>query len=169
MTSFKSIPPETLQKNAFEMIGKDWMLVTAEANGKVNTMTASWGGLGVLWNKNVSYVFIRPQRHTKSFVDQADTFTLTFFGEEHRKTLSYLGSVSGKDEDKIAKSGLTVKHLDGTPYFEEASLVIRCKKLFAQPLSPESFIETELIEKIYPTRDFHTMYVSEIMEVFIKE
>jgi len=169
MTSFKSIQPEILQKNAFEMIGKDWMLVTAEAGGIANTMTASWGGLGVLWNKNVAYVFIRPQRHTKSFIDQADTFTLSFLGEEHRKTLGYLGTVSGKDEDKIAKSGLTIKHLDGTPYFEEANIVMCCRKLFAQPLSPESFIETELIDKIYPTRDFHTMYVAEITDVFIKE
>lgn len=169
MTSFKSIKPEALQKNAFEMIGKDWMLVTAETNGKANTMTASWGGLGVLWNKNVAYVFIRPQRHTKSFVDQADTFSLTFYNDAHRKTLSYLGTVSGKDEDKIAKSGFTIKHIEGTPYFEEASIVMRCKKLFAQPLSPESFIETELIEKIYPTRDFHTMYVAEITDVIIKE
>lgn len=169
MTSFKPVKPESIQQNAFEMIGKDWMLVTAEADGKCNSMTASWGGLGVLWNKNVAYVFIRPQRHTKQFVDQADTFSLTFFTEDHRKALNYMGSVTGKDEDKIKGAGLTLKHIDGTPYFDEARLVIRCKKLFVQDLKPESFIDTTLIEKVYSEKDFHTMYVAEITDVLVRE
>lgn len=70
-------------------------------------MTASWGGVGVLWNKNVATVYIRPQRYTKEFVDGNEKFTLTFFSEQYRNALTYLGRVSGKDGDKIKESGLT--------------------------------------------------------------
>ena len=123
----KEIKPEELTKNPFHMIGKEWMLVTAEKDGKVNTMTASWGGVGIMWGKPVAYVFIRPQRYTKEFIDGTDTFSLSILGEEHRKTLSYLGTVSGRDEDKISKSGLHVKHEGVTPYFEEANTVMVCR------------------------------------------
>ena len=100
----KSIKPEELEKNVFHMIGKEWLLVTAEKEGKVNTMTASWGGLGVMWGKNVAYIVLRPQRYTKEFVDAGETFSLSVLDEEYRKTLSYLGTVSGRDEDKITKA-----------------------------------------------------------------
>jgi flavin reductase (DIM6/NTAB) family NADH-FMN oxidoreductase RutF len=169
METFKEIKPEALDQSAFQLIGNDWMLVTAEAEGKINAMTASWGGLGVLWKKNVAYVVIRPQRYTKDLIDQAATFSLTFYEESFRKTLSYLGTVSGRDEDKIAKSGLTLRHLEGTPYFEEARVVMRCKKLYAQDLAPESFIDTQLMNEIYPTKDFHTLYIAEITQVFVKK
>ena len=103
MNTFIEITPESLEKSPFQLIGKEWMLVTAEKDGIVNTMTASWGGLGVMWGKNVAYVVIRPQRYIKEFIDGSDTFSLTFFAPEFKKQLSYLGSVSGKDEDKIKK------------------------------------------------------------------
>lgn len=169
MSNFKEIKPEELNKSAFQLIGGDWMLITAEKGDKTNTMTASWGGLGVMWNKNVAYMVLRPQRYTKEFVDNSDTYSLCFFDDIYKKQLAYLGSVSGRDEDKISKTGLTVVHCDGTPYFEEARIVIICKKLFAQELTPESFIEKNLIEKNYPNKDFHTLYISEIEKILIKE
>lgn len=110
MSQWKELKPEEWNESVFRKVGKQWMLVTAEKEGKVNTMTASWGGLGILWGKPVAFVFIRPQRYTKEFVDQADRMSLSFLGEEYRKELSYLGTVSGRDEDKIAKAGLTVVH-----------------------------------------------------------
>jgi flavin reductase (DIM6/NTAB) family NADH-FMN oxidoreductase RutF len=169
MSKFIEIKPEELNESTFKLIGKEWMLVTAEKDNKVNTMTASWGGLGVLWNKNVSFVFIRPQRYTKEFVDNADTLSLTFFDQSYRKQLNYLGTASGRDEDKISKAGLTVSHLDNTPYFEEARIVIICKKLYSQELDPKCFIEKGLDGKIYPNKDYHTMYISEIEKVLIRE
>ena len=111
----KEIKPEELQKNPFQMIGKEWLLVTAEKEGKANTMTASWGGVGIMWGKPVAYVFIRPQRYTKEFIDAGDHFSLSVLGEDYRKTLNYFGTVSGRDEDQIAKSGLHVAHENGTP------------------------------------------------------
>jgi flavin reductase (DIM6/NTAB) family NADH-FMN oxidoreductase RutF len=168
MSNFVDIKLEALDQSVFHMIGKEWMLVTATADDTSNTMTASWGGLGVLWNRNVAYVFIRPTRFTKHLVDLADTFSLTFFDETHRKTLNYLGTASGRDENKIEKSGLTLIHEEETPYFEEAKLVLICRKLYAQELEAECFIDTALIEKLYPLRDYHTMYVVEITKAMIK-
>jgi len=166
--TFHKISPEEIQKNPFQMIGKEWMLVTAEKEGKVNTMTASWGGVGVLWNRNVVYVFIRPQRYTKEFMDEAETFSLSVLPQDYKKTLSYLGTVSGRDEDKIAKSGLRVAHEGGTPYFEEAETVLVCRKLFRQELAPESFIDQSLVGANYPNHDYHAMYVAEIQDVLVK-
>lgn len=159
---------EELNKNPFELIGKDWMLVTAELEGKVNAMTAAWGGMGVMWGKNVAFVVIRPTRHTKEFIDAADTFSLAFLDEGYRKTLGYFGSVSGRDEDKIAKTGLAVMHEGQTPYFEDAGLVLICRKLYAQEFEPCCFIDREPDEKWYPEKDYHTMYIAEIVKALKK-
>ena len=110
-------------QNVFNLIGEKWMLVAAaDKQGKSNAMTASWGGMGILWGKKVAFVFIRPQRYTKNFVDEAENFSLSFFGEEYRKMLSYMGRVSGRDKDKIKNSGLTLKIVDGSPVFQEAEM-----------------------------------------------
>jgi flavin reductase (DIM6/NTAB) family NADH-FMN oxidoreductase RutF len=169
MNKFKEIKPEELNKNPFKLIGSEWMLITAKNEDQVNTMTASWGGFGVMWNKNVAHVVIRPQRYTKEFIDNSDTFSLTFFHEKFKKELSYIGCTSGKNEDKISKANLTTKYLDSTPYFDEAGIVIICKKLYAQEFKPECFIESDLSEKVYPQKDFHTMYFGEIKKILIKE
>lgn len=167
--TFKEIQAEDFVYSTFKTIGKDWILVTAEKDGKANTMTASWGGLGVMWGKNVAYVVIRPQRYTKEFIDGADTLSLTVFDENYRKMLSYCGSVSGRDEDKIAKSGLTVAHENNTPYFNEAKIALLCKKLYAQEFKPECFIDQESKEKWYPGADYHTMYIVEIEKILVQE
>lgn len=162
------ISVEKLEKTPFELIGKDWMLVTAEMEGRVNAMTASWGGMGVMWGKNVAFVVIRPTRYTKEFVDAAETFSLAFLDENYRKALNYFGTVSGRDEDKIAKTGLTVMHEGETPYFEEAGLVLICRKLYAQQYDPACFIDLESDEKWYPEKDYHTLYIAEIVKALKK-
>ncbi len=168
--NYHTLKPEEISGNPFVRIGKQWMLVTAEKEGRINTMTASWGGVGVLWRKNVVFVFIRPQRYTKEFVDAGERFTLSFYGEEYRKALSYLGSVSGRDEDKIGKTGLTPCQFDGVPAFEEAQLVFTCKKLYAQEIDPKAFLPgNDCNEACYPQKDYHTMYVAEIESVYEKE
>ncbi len=169
MNGFKKIAAEEISKNTFELIGKDWMLVTAKKpDGTVNTMTASWGGLGVMWNKNAAFVVLRPQRYTKEFVDSSDSFSLTFFADDYKKQLSYLGSVSGRDEDKIAKTGLTVAENDGVPYFEESKMVLICKKMFAQEMTEDSFILKSIPKEMYSAGDYHTLYIAEIESVWVK-
>ncbi len=155
-------------KTPFEMIGKDWMLISAEKDGIVNTMTASWGGMGVIWNKNVAFVFIRPSRYTKEFIDNSEKFSLSFFDEGFRDKLTYLGRVSGRDENKIEKSGLTVASFDGVPGFSEAETTIVCKKLYAQDMAEASFISHEFFEKMFPVGDLHTMYIAEIESIHKK-
>ncbi len=167
--AWKEIGAKELTNNAFTMIGSDWMLVTAEADGKANTMTASWGGMGVMWGKDVAFVVLRPQRYTKEFVDATDRLSLTFFDASHRKTLSYLGSVSGRDEDKLKRSGLTLAHDGAVPYFEEANTVLLCRKLYAQEFQPGCFLDPALIQQWYPDQDFHTLYIVEVEKVLVAE
>lgn len=166
---FKKIKTTELQENPFQMIGKDWLLVTAEKDGQCNTMTASWGGVGVMWGKDVAFVVIRPQRYTKEFIDGSDTLSLSVLPGSFRKTYNYLGTVSGREEDKIKKSGLTVAHDGNTPYFEEADTVLVCRKLFAQPYQPEAFLSEDIKERWYPEKDYHTLYICEIEKVLKKE
>ncbi len=161
------IDPKALTFNPFQVIGAQWALITAGTKERCNTMTASWGGVGILWNKPVATVYIRPQRYTKAFVDRENTFTLSFLPEEYREQLVYCGRVSGRDEDKIARCGFTVEAAEcGAPYFAEAELVLVCRKLYRQTLTPGSFLEQDLIGKNYPSRDFHDMYIAEIIEAY---
>lgn len=157
-----------LNENVFELIGKKWMLITAAKEGKSNTMTASWGGLGVMWGKKVAYVVIRPQRYTKEFIDVAESFSLSFLPEKFRKELSYLGSVSGRDEDKIAKAGLSLTYQEEVPYFEESELVLICKKLFVQEFKDESFLDKSILDTWYKAGDNHYIYIAEIIDVLKK-
>lgn len=164
----REITAENINENIFKLIGKDWMLVAAQKDGKTNAMTASWGFAGVMWGKNCLITAIRPQRYTKEFIDGSDTFSITILPDGYRDTLNYFGSVSGRDEDKIAKSGLTVEKCENTPYFAEGKLVLICRKMFAQEIKAESFIDKEALEKWYPNNDLHTLYVAEIVKVLEK-
>lgn len=167
--AFKEIAIESLEFNPFTKIAKEWMLITAGDEKESNTMTASWGGLGIMWSKNVATAYIRPQRYTKQFVDQAETFTLSFLPEKYRKEFTICGRVSGKDvEDKWAEAGLHPYYVDGTTAVEEADMIFVCRKLYAQDMVPECFIDTECDTKNYPTKDYHTMYIAEITKVLVK-
>lgn len=156
---------DMLKESVFSLIGDRWMLVAAtDKSGRTNAMTASWGGMGVLWGKKVAFVFIRPQRYTKQFVDEAQRFSLSFFDDSYKKMLGYMGRVSGRDEDKIAKSGLTPTLKNGAPVFKEASLTLVCRKMYRGTLKEENFIDKSNIEKWYPQKDYHDVYVAEIVE-----
>lgn len=164
----RNIAPKQIAGNPFAMIGDQWMLITAGTGEACNTMTASWGGLGVLWNAPVATCYVRPQRYTKEFLDREEYFTLSFFGEAYRKALGVCGSKSGRDVDKVKECGFTVKTAEcGAPYFEEAELVIVCRKRFAQDFDPAN-IPGDVKEKQYPNEDYHTMYIGEIVEVLSK-
>ena len=167
--SFKEIAPEELQENAFKVIGKDWLLVTGTAEGKSNAMTASWGGMGVMWGKPVAFLVIRPQRYTKEFIAKAEGLTISVFGEDRRKMMSYFGSVSGRDEDKIAKSGLTAVEDNGRVYFEEARMAMVCRKLYAQEMQEGCLLDAGSKAKWYPDKDYHTLYIVEIEKMLVKE
>lgn len=165
---FKEIKPTELDENDFRLIGERWMLISAGDKQKFNTMTASWGGMGVLWNKNVAFCFIRPQRYTYEFVEKSDMFTLSFFGECYRDMLNLCGSKSGRDMDKIKATGLIPIHSDGTVYFEQAEIVVVCRKIYFHDFNPANFLDVN-IDKNYPSKDYHRMYVGEIKKILINE
>ncbi|MCI8455296.1 MAG: flavin reductase family protein [Lachnospiraceae bacterium] len=167
--AFKEIDIRELSFNPFTKIGSEWMLVTAGNEQGFNTMTASWGGLGVLWGKYVATAYIRPQRYTKEFVDKNDCFTLSFYSEAYKEALNICGTLSGRDCKKTEQAGLTPYFTFGTTAFEQANLIFVCKKLYADHMPPENFIAKENDEKWYPQKDYHTMYIAEIMKVLIKE
>ncbi len=169
MQKFKEILPEEISDNTFRLIGKDWALVTAGNKDKVNTMTVSWGGVGIMWGKPVAFIFIRPQRYTKTFIDNEEVLSLSFYEEKYRDMLSFMGTKSGKDIDKIKEMGLTTVFDDNTPYFNEAKSVMLLKKLYAQEMNTESFIDKSCNEKWYAQKDYHTMYVCEITKVLVTE
>ncbi len=163
------IKAREIQEDVFSLIGKRWMLVSAGREHDFNTMTASWGGLGVLFHKKVATIYIRPQRYTLEFLEREETFTLSFFGEECRDTLKLLGTKSGRDGDKIAESGLTPLFLNETsPTFSEAELVLVCRKLYQQDFQPEGFLDAKIEQETYPNQDYHRMYIAEIVEILAK-
>lgn len=160
---------DMMNENVFELIGSDWMLITAGTPDSYNTMTASWGGLGVLWNRNVAICFVRPTRYTYEFLEKADNFTLSFFDEEHREKLNLCGSKSGRDTDKAAATGLVAVsgQLSGTTTFEQARMVLECRKLYFQDIEPARFGDPS-IESLYPNKDYHRMYIGEIVNCMMK-
>lgn len=167
MKDFKEIMPEQITNNPFELINKDWMLITAKSGDKINTMTASWGGLGILWNKKVATIFVRPTRYTYKLLEQTNTFTLTFFDEIHRDKLNYCGSHSGREVDKIAKTGLAPIEINDGVIFKEAKMAMVCSKLYYQDIDPANFVDDSL-DKNYAKKDYHRMYIAEIDKVFVK-
>jgi flavin reductase (DIM6/NTAB) family NADH-FMN oxidoreductase RutF len=125
-------------------------------------MTASWGGLGVIWNKRIAITFVRPTRYTREFIEKQDLFTCSFFPAKYRKALSFCGSHSGRDVNKTAATGLTpVFDVKGAVYFAEARLVLVCRKIYFQDLEPKQFLDRKVL-KMYPEKDFHRMYFGEI-------
>ena len=152
----------------FNLISKDWMLITAGDKEKFNTMTASWGGFGFIWNKPVAYIFIRESRYTHELTESGDKVTLSFFSEDYRNALKICGSQSGRDTDKVKNAGLTPKFLDnGAVTFAEAHTTVNCRKLFASTMQESQFVDKEIFDQWYTKAKggLHTMYVVEILDV----
>lgn len=171
MSSFREIAPENLNDSTFRIIGKDWILITAPDETKesgASAMTASWGGIGVLWNKPVATVYVRPQRYTYGLCERADRISLCILPEEYRAALTFCGRNSGRDLDKLKECKLDCTEIDGVPVIDQAKLVMICKKAYADNLKKECFIDTDHI-KHYPADDFHRVYILEIEKILVKE
>lgn len=166
---FRKTDPEKLPDNFFKAIGSDWLLITAGTSEKFNTMTASWGAVGVFWNKPAAICFIRPSRYTYDFAVNNDLFTISFFTDAERKILQYCGSKSGKEVDKIKFTGLRPLLTDNKAItFEQARLAIECRKVYYDDLKPGNFLLSDADARIYPNKDYHRMFIGEILGCFIK-
>lgn len=160
-----------MKENVWDLIGKQWMLITAGDENGFNTMTASWGGIGWLWNKPVAFIFIRPERYTHHFVEKSEYVTLSFLPEEYRKALQICGTVSGRDTNKVADANLTPEFIrSGVVGFEQSRLTLVCKKLFKTSMTEDCFIDKDVLKRWYndqPGGSLHDVYVVEINEAYI--
>lgn len=163
MKNLRRINVKDLNENIFRLFDDDWTLITAGKKNSFNTMTASWGGMGILWNKPVAVCFIRPQRYTFRFAEESSFFTLSFLDDSYRDILNYCGSHSGRKFDKVKETKLIpVETLAGNITFEQSRLVFECRKLYSDFLKEDNFISKELILRNYPGKDFHRFFIGEI-------
>lgn len=171
MIGMKQINIRDLSENAVKLISDDWALLTAADRDKnaCNPMTVSWGGIGELWGKDTATVYVRESRYTKTLMDKEAYFSLCFFGGEYKNALSFCGSHSGRDFDKIKETGLTPVYEDKAPYFKEAKIVLICRKEACLYLDEKSFIDNEIMPKWYADGDMHYIYFSEIEKVLISD
>ncbi|MHA1584394.1 MAG: flavin reductase family protein [Promethearchaeota archaeon] len=165
--NFKKIEVEEITDNVFKLINKDWALIAAGSKENYNMMTASWAGLGILWNKKVVFIFIRPTRYTYEFLEKSEYFSINFFGEEYRSILNFCGTKSGRDVNKMKEARLTPIEEKETIYFKESRLTMVCKKLYYQDLMPEHFLDSH-IKSHYDKNDYHRMYVGEVVQCLKK-
>lgn len=166
---FIEIQPEALSGNVFKLFGADWPLITAGNLKSYNSMTAGWGGFGVLWRRNVATIYVRPQRYTFQFLNKESFFSLSFFNEKYREVLNFFGSKSGKDVDKAKETGLTpVEFEEKTIYYKESDLVVILNKLYHQDFNPGNFTAIKP-EEIYPAKDYHRIFIGEIVKILKKK
>ncbi len=166
---FRKINAGELPENAVSLFNEKWGLLTAGKDGAYNTMTISWGALGELWGKDVCTVYVRPERYTYGFMEKNDEFTVSFFGSEYRSALSFCGSRSGRDCDKAAQTGLTPITVGEATAFEQAEIILRCRKLYSAVFEKDKFIDKDIEKNIYDGNGYHRMYVGEILEVLVRD
>ena len=165
----KEISIYDVKENIVDLINHQWGLVTAGDENALNMMTVSWGAVGELWGMEMATVYIRPQRHTIKFMEEQSYFTLSFYPAELKKIHGVCGSESGRDVDKVKKTGLTPVFDEKAPYFKEAKLVLICRKVAKGKFESEQFIDKGIIDNCYPENDFHYIYYGEIEKVLITE
>jgi flavin reductase (DIM6/NTAB) family NADH-FMN oxidoreductase RutF len=165
--SFHITSIEKLLFNPFTAIGGG-ALLTARAENKINMMTISWGNMGVMWNKNIVTVYVRPDRYTQEFLEKQDFFSVSFYPKDNNSALKLCGTQSGRDTDKVKATGLTPICTDDTAYFAEAKLVFICKKLYVDRIRPDGFISSDG-DVHYPQKDYHYLYMGEIVKVLEAE
>ncbi len=167
--NFKEINILEIPLKVFQILHKDWMLVTAGDVNKNNTMTASWGAFGVIWHKPTATIYIRPQRYTKKFLDNNSFFTLSFFGEKYKDILSFCGSHSGADVNKIEKTGLSVISVDNSVSFAQAGLILLCEKQYCQQITPSNILDKKITKNFYKDEDFHFVYMGQITKAYLNK
>ena len=170
MSSYIQLTPEEFDRSPFRLIGKDWMLICAPDGSKesgASAMTASWGGLGILWNKPVATAYIRPQRYTYGLVEESEKISLCFLGEEYRKALAFCGRESGRNCDKLKECGLSTEELDGVPAIAESDVIMICRKLYADDLKEEKLVDRDMLS--HYNGNYHRFYILEIEKILVKE
>lgn len=168
LAGFRKVDADRIPGNIIHMLSNDWSLITSGKEGKANTMTASWGGVGRFWEKPVAFCFLNPTRYSVKTMDDGDTYTISFYTAAYKDALNYAGSVSGRNTDKIKGIGLTpIVTPSGAPAFAEAWMIFECKKIVAQPISADAVIEKPA-NADWTKNGYHKLYIGEILNVWIK-
>lgn len=166
---WQEIKPQNIDVNAVKLFANDWMLLSAGKDTSMNMMTIAWGALGELWGKPIVTVYVSTDRYTYKFLEDNEYFTVTAFPEQFRDKLQYIGSVSGRDEDKVKGSGLTPEFTKlGNPIYKEANLAIECKKIYAEQLKKELMPLEQRQWYDEKKLGVHMMYIGEIVNVWKK-
>lgn len=166
----RTILPSELAVRPADLWLNEWLLLCAGTRDDFNAMTVAWGSIGGMWNEPFVQIAVRHSRHTFGFLEEHPHFTLSAFGEKGREALQLLGTRSGRDGDKIADSGLTVRpsRVVEAPGFEEARLILECEKTYWQDMEPEHFLDGAIAE-CYPENDYHRIYYGKILSVEIAD
>ena len=164
----QAMDPKALDANFFSLLDDRWGILTVKTDTGCNPMTVSWGGAGILWNKPVATVYVRPQRFTFGPMNEESYFSLSFLPQELHDAAAFCGSKSGRDMDKVKECGLTLLEDQPAPYFAEGELTLICKKLYQQDLREDCFVDEAVIGANYPGKDYHRMYIGEIIAVLKK-
>jgi flavin reductase (DIM6/NTAB) family NADH-FMN oxidoreductase RutF len=165
----KNIDPLTLTEKTISGIRKGAFL-TVKAGDKLNTMAIGWATIGYVWQRPVLMVAVRKTRHTFGLIEKAADFTVSIPRDEKMKdAVNYCGTQSGRDVDKFKECGLqtTASRQVGSPVIRIAGLHFECKIVLKAPMDP-AFMHKDL-EKIYPQKDYHTLYFGEIKECYETE
>lgn len=166
LPGFRQISADKIPGNIVKLLN-NWTLITSGTAEKTNVMTASWGGLGVFWEKPVAFCFLNPSRYSVQTMDQGETYTISFYTEAYKDAMLYCGNNSGRNTDKIKGSGLTpIKTPSGATAFAEAWMIFECKKIIAQQISPDA-VKTQVPAE-WSKNGYHKMYVGEILNVWVK-
>lgn len=166
---FIELSPKELDTNLFRNIADDWLLICSydEEKKRENLMTASWGGFGILWGREVCFLFVRPQRHTHRLLSQCERFSVAVLPPEKHDAHKICGKLSGRDTDKLALCGLTECRVKDVVTVEEAELVFVVKKIYEDTIKEEGMLDPAIMNN-YREKDFHTVYVCEIEGVLKK-
>ncbi|GAB6012124.1 flavin reductase [Viscerimonas tarda] len=173
---FKPISPEKLgdDYNVFTLVGKDFFAITAGKEDRYNSMIGSGGGLGLLFRKPTAWCISRNDRYTLELIKKEQSYTLSFFPDEYKKKMLFLGSKSGRDSEKMNEVELTsIQTPSGNLSFEEAKLIIECKLMQITTPDLDDFYSQEVKDSISEANEdagtYRQFVFGEITHVWVKK
>ena len=169
---YVTVSPEEFDENIFNLVGKDWTVITA--GEEPNSMVASWGGVGIMFNKPVTWCFLRANRYTLEKIKETGFYTMSYFPEQYKGEIMPFGTKSGRNTDKMAQTKLTpVLTPAGAPAYKEAKIIIECKLIAAPTVSKDEFYTQEgkdFLQGGYDeAKDWHKLVYGEITKIYIKK
>jgi flavin reductase (DIM6/NTAB) family NADH-FMN oxidoreductase RutF len=171
---FKQINPSEIPGDVFTLVNKDFTVITGGNPEHYNSMVASWGGWGTLFNKPVTWCFLRSNRYTLELIRKNLTYTMSYFDDEYKEDIMPFGEKSGRDSNKMKETKLTsVQTPAGNLTYKEAKIIIECKLFEVTTIAPDDF-QTEdarkfMIDAHAETNDYHKIVFGEITNVWVRK